>query len=96
MILTGRRHSESVCVCLIPLQYKQLSILSTVCVNSILLIEVSLGYGEEGAVSLSSDSEDEGLAREDGQVAHHLARVGDEQKGLVLTVDHALVNVERT
>lgn len=65
-------------------------------VNLILLIEVSLGYGEEGAISVSLDGEDEGLTREDSQVTHHLARVGDKQKGLIVAVNHTLVNVEQT
>ena len=66
-----------------------------VCVCLFLLVEVSLRYGEEGAVSVSSDSEDKRLPRENGQVTHHFPRVGDEQQGLLLAVDHPLVNVER-
>ncbi|TNN44496.1 hypothetical protein EYF80_045318 [Liparis tanakae] len=57
--------------------------------------EVGLGYGEEGAVSVSSHSEDKGLPREDGQVTHHLPLVGDEQQRVLLAVDHPLVDVER-
>lgn len=64
--------------------------------SRILLVEMSLGYGEKGAVSVSSDREDEGLACENSQVTHHLARVGDKQQGLLLAVNHTLVNVERT
>lgn len=45
----------------------------------ILLIEVGLGYGEEGAVSVSSHSEDKGLPCKNSQVTHHLPWVGDKQ-----------------
>lgn len=60
-----------------------------------LLVEVGLGYGEEGAVSVGSHGEDEGLPCEDGQVTHHLSRVSDEEQTLFLTVDHTLVDMEQ-
>lgn len=65
-----------------------------VCLCDVLLIEVGLGDGEEGAVSVSSDAEDEGLPGENGQVSHHLPWVGHEQQAVLLTVNHALINVE--
>ena len=57
---------------------------------------MSLGYGEEGAVSVSSDSEDERLAGQNSQVTHHLTRSGDKQQGVLLAVNHTLVNMEQT
>lgn len=62
----------------------------------ILLIKVSLGYGEEGAVSESSHSEDEGLPRENGMMTHQLARMDDKQQGLLFAVNHSLIDVEQT
>lgn len=64
-------------------------------VSLILLIEVGLGYGEEGAVSVGSDSEDKRLPRENSQVTHHLPWVGDKQQGLLFAVYHPLINMER-
>ena len=61
----------------------------------ILLIEVGLGYGQEGAVSVRSHCEDEGLSCENGQVTHHLSWVGEEEQTLLLAVDHTLVYVEQ-
>lgn len=63
------------------------------CVSLIVLIEVGLGYGEEGTVSVSSHSEDEGLPRENSKVTHHLSWVGDKQQGILLAVYHTLVNM---
>lgn len=62
----------------------------------ILLIKESLGYGEEGAVSESSHSENEWLPRENGKVTHQLAWVGDKQQSLLVAVNHSLVDVEQT
>lgn len=64
-------------------------------VSLLLLIEVGLGYGEEGAVFVSPDTEDKGLPCENSQVTHQLSWVGDEQQGLLLTVYHTLVNMEQ-
>lgn len=65
------------------------------CASAFLLIEVGLGYGEEGAVFVSSDSEDKGLPCENSQVTHQLPWVGDKQKCILLTVYHTLVNMEQ-
>lgn len=62
----------------------------------ILLIKVGLGYGEEGAVSVSPNSENKGLPRENSQVTHHLPWMGDKQETFLLAVSHTLINVEHT
>lgn len=56
---------------------------------------MGLGYRQEGAVSVSTHCEDEGLPREDSQVAHHLPWVGDKQQALLLSVYHPLVHMEQ-
>lgn len=61
----------------------------------ILLVKVGLGYVEEGAVSVCTHSEDEGLPREDSQVTHQLSWVGDKKQALLFTVYHTLVDVKR-
>lgn len=65
------------------------------CVCVILLIEVGLGNVEKGAVSERSDSEDERLPCEDGQVTHHLSWMSDKQQGLLFSVYHTLVHVKQ-
>lgn len=57
---------------------------------------MSLGYAEEGALSVSLHAENEGLPRENGQMTDHLPWVGDEQQTLHFTVNHSLVDVEQT
>ncbi|KAF3851660.1 hypothetical protein F7725_013432 [Dissostichus mawsoni] len=52
--------------------------------------EVGLRYGEEGAVSVSSDGEDEGLPREDGQVTHHLSRLDDMEQILFGSLENGV------
>lgn len=52
------------------------------------------GDGQEAAVSLSSDGEDEGLSGQDGQLTHQLAGVRHKQSRLFFTVDHPLINVK--
>lgn len=58
------------------------------------LIEMGLGDGEEAAVPVGLDGEDQGLPSEDSQLAHQLPGVGDEQAGVLLRVNLPLVHVE--
>lgn len=68
---------------------------TTVCSPCASLVEVGLGNGEEAAVSVGSDSEDEGLAGQNSQLAHQLPGVGHEQTCVLLTVDHPLVHMQQ-
>lgn len=61
----------------------------------VVLVEVGLGYGEVGAVSVRSHCEDEGLPCEDGQVTHQLPGVGDKKQALLLTIYHTLIDMEK-
>lgn len=57
---------------------------------------MSLGDGEKGTVSESTDSEDKWLPCQHCQVTHHLTWVGNEEQCLLLAVNYTLVNVQRT
>lgn len=59
------------------------------------LIEVCLGDGEEAAVPVGLDGEDEGLPGEHGQLAHHLPGARDEQAAVLVAVDLPLVHVQQ-
>lgn len=58
------------------------------------LIEMGLGDGEEAAVSVGLDGEDQGLPSEHSELAHQLPRVGDEEAGVLLRVNLPLVHME--
>lgn len=58
------------------------------------LVEVGLGDLEEGAVAHGLDGEDERLAGEHGQLAHHLPGLRHEQTDCLLLVNHPLVGVQ--
>lgn len=58
------------------------------------LIEVGLGDGEEAAVSVGLDGEDQRLPSEDGELPHELPGVGDEEAGVLLRVNLPLVHVQ--
>lgn len=58
------------------------------------LIEIRFGDPEEGAVAKCTDSEDERLSGQHGQLTHHLTRLRHEQANVLLLVDHALIHVQ--
>lgn len=58
------------------------------------LIEMGLGDGEEAAVSVGLDGEDQWLTSEDSELAHELPGVGDEEAGVLLRVNLPLVHME--
>lgn len=58
------------------------------------LIKMRLGDGEEAAVSVGLDGEDQWLPSEDSELAHELPGVGDEEAGVLLRVNLPLVHVE--
>lgn len=53
------------------------------------------GDGQEAAVSLGSNGEDERLSSQDGQLTNQLAGMCHKQPRLFFAVDHPLVNVEQ-
>lgn len=55
---------------------------------------MGLGDGEEAAVSVGLDGENQWLPSEDSELAHQLPRVGDEKAGVLLRVNLPLVHVE--
>lgn len=59
------------------------------------LIEVRLGDGQEAAVPVGLDGEDEGFSGEHGQLAHHLPRARDKQAAVFVAVDLPLVYVQQ-
>lgn len=59
------------------------------------LVEVRLGDGQEAAVPVGLDGEDEGLPGEHGQLAHHLTRARDKQAAVFVAVDLPLVHVQQ-
>lgn len=59
-----------------------------------ILIEVGLRDPQEGAISLGSQCEDEGLACEHCQLPHQLPRLCHEQTHILCLVDHALVDMQ--
>lgn len=48
------------------------------------LIEMGLGDGEEAAVSIGLDGEDQWFPSEDRELPHKLSWVGNEQAGVLL------------
>lgn len=59
------------------------------------LVEVRLGDGQEAAVPVGLDGEDEGFPGEHGQLAHHLPRARDKQAAVFVAVDLPLVHVQQ-
>lgn len=55
-----------------------------------------LGDGQEAAVPLGLDGEDEGLPGQDSQLANQLAGTCHKQPRLLLTVNPPLVDVQQT
>lgn len=62
---------------------------------SAILIEMGLGNGEVGAVSVRSHCEDEGFPCEDSQVTHQLPGVSNKKQGLLFAVYHTLIDMEQ-
>lgn len=62
---------------------------------SAILIEMGLGNGEVGAVSVRSHCEDEGFPCEDSQVTHQFPGVGNKKQGLLFAVYHTLIDMEQ-
>lgn len=58
------------------------------------LVEVGFGDLEEGAITLSFDSEDERLSCENSQLTYHLTRLGHKQTHCFLLIDHLLIDVK--
>lgn len=55
---------------------------------------MGFGNGKEDAVSLSSNSEDEGLSGQDRKLTDELSRVRHKETRLFFAVNHPLVNME--
>lgn len=58
------------------------------------LIEMGLGDGEEAAVSIGFDGEDEWFPSQDRKLPHKLSWVGNEQAGVFLWVYLPLVHMK--
>lgn len=71
-----------------------LSVTPTPISGPVILIEVRLGDPQEGAITLGSQREDEGLAGKHGQLSHQLPGLHHEQAHVFGLVDHALVDVQ--
>lgn len=57
---------------------------------------MGFGDGEEAAVSLGSDSENQGLSGQDSKLTDEFSRVSHEQSRLFFSVNHPLVDMEES
>lgn len=57
---------------------------------------MTLGNGQEGAVPVGFNGEDQRFSGQDGQLSDQLPRMGDEQDGLFFAVNLLLINMEES